>query len=161
MNNYAAYINGLIDLSPFGLEPCPGAEHYFCTPVGAEIFCRPGVDGIHYCTVEGCGGTVFAVSPMNLPGEYVHPVAGSFDDFLRLLMACGDNAAIEQCWQWSREQFLDFLSSQGLPDCAAAAVKELSGQTCLEPMGDPYGYIWNLQEGFDYNRLRFSPDYYE
>ena len=48
---------------------------------------------------------IFAISPSNGVGEFVHPVARNFDDFLRLLLVCDGDAAIEQCWQWSQEQF--------------------------------------------------------
>lgn len=69
---------------------------YFCTPKGAAIIGWAGVDGIHYCFVDGFGETVFAVSPMNV-GDYVHPVARNFEDLLRLLLSCVDMAALEQC----------------------------------------------------------------
>ena len=97
MNTYEAYKNREFDLAAFGLDRCGGDYTYFCTPVGADVFASPGVDGIHYCMIEGFGELIFAISPMNCPGEYVHPVAKSFDDFLRLLLVCDGDAAIEQC----------------------------------------------------------------
>lgn len=74
----------------------------FCTPRRARIIGGAGVDGIHYCFVRGFGEMVFAVSPMNPAPHYVHPLASDFSDFLRLLLACGDSAALEQAWQWIR-----------------------------------------------------------
>ena len=43
---------------------------------------------------------VFAVSPMNSAPDFVHPLSKDFADFLRLLLACGDVAALEQAWMW-------------------------------------------------------------
>ena len=55
MNTYEAYKNKEFDLSAFGLNHCGGDYRYFCTPVGADVFASPGVDGIHYCMIEGFG----------------------------------------------------------------------------------------------------------
>ena len=41
------------------------------------------------------GGMVFSVSPMNSALDFVHPLANDFEDFLRLLLACSDSAALE------------------------------------------------------------------
>ena len=43
---------------------------------------------------------VFAVSSMNAAPDFVHPLAKDFADFLRLLLACGDAAALEQARMW-------------------------------------------------------------
>lgn len=95
------FLKAQIDLEPLGLIMDGPFEAYFCTPKGARIFARSGVDGIHFCFVRGFGETVFAVSPMNGRENCVHPVAKSFRDFLRLLLALHDAAAIEQAWQWN------------------------------------------------------------
>ena len=55
MNTYEAYKNKEINLSAFGLDRCGNDYTYFCTPVGADIFAAPGVDGIHYCMIDGFG----------------------------------------------------------------------------------------------------------
>ena len=161
MNTYEAYKNREFDLAAFGLDRCGGDYTYFCTPVGADVFASPGVDGIHYCMIEGFGELIFAISPMNCPGEYVHPVAKSFDDFLRLLLVCDGDAAIEQCWQWSQEQFDQFMGEQQvLPETKEAAMRlmELTG---LEPAELPYKYIRDLQKSFNYKSIPFSEEYYE
>ena len=98
---------------------------------------------------------------MNCPGEYVHTVARSFDDFLRLLLVCDGDAAIEQCWQWSQEQFDKFMGEQEvLPETKEAAmhIMELTG---LEPAELPYKYIRDLQKSFNYKSIPFSEEYYE
>lgn len=150
-----------LDLSPVGFERASGDYTYFCTPAGAAILGRAGVDGIHYCTVRGLGETVFAVCPMNLPGEYVRPVAKSFEDLLRLLLACGDMAAIDQAGGWDREGFERFLRENRPTPEAEKVLRELRDRLGLAPMEDPFGYIKVLQAGFDYGKIRFSREYYD
>ena len=147
-----------LDCSPIGLGPGPSQGGYFCTPKGLTVLGWEGVDGIHYGRIRGYGDMVFAVSPMNGPGEYVHPVAKNFADFLRLLLSCKDNASLEQCWQWSQEQFDIFLGescSSSEQKEAAAQVAELTG---LEPMERPYTYIRDLQQAFDSGKLAFPEE---
>ena len=116
MNTYEAYKNKAINLSAFGLDRCGNDYTYFCTPVGADIFAAPGVDGIHYCTIKALGEIVFAVEPMGYAGRHAFPVAENFEDFLRLLMACGHEAYIEQAHAWSREQYDNFEKENGIID---------------------------------------------
>lgn len=145
-----------IDFSRLGLERDDGRGGCFCTPVGAEIIGWEGADGIHYCFIEGFGETVFAVNPSALPGEYVHPLARSFEDFLRLLTACG-SAAAEQAHQWDREQFDAFVADNP----PAPEIGALRDQLSLAPMDDPYGYIKEVFTSFDRSKIPFSDEYYE
>lgn len=161
MNTYLAYKNKEFDLTAFGLDRCGNDYTYFCTPVGADIFAAPGVDGIHYCMIEGFGELIFAISPSNGVGEFVHPVARNFDDFLRLLLVCDGDAAIEQCWQWSQEQFDKFMGEQEVLPATKQAAEHLMEQTGLEPMELPYKYIRDLQKSFNYKSIPFSEEYYD
>lgn len=97
MNILNSYIRSKLDLSHIGFQRGEKESGYFCTPVLSRVIGWAGVDGIHFCTTKGFEEMIFAVSPANCPGEYVHPVAKNFEDFLRLLLACNDTAAIEQC----------------------------------------------------------------
>lgn len=45
---------------------------------------------------------------MNSAPDFVHPLANDFEDFLRLLLACSDSAALEQAWMWDKAQFEAF-----------------------------------------------------
>ncbi len=155
---YDRFLRSGIDLAPLGVERGEN-ETYFCTPRGASIIGWEGVDGIHYCFVRGCGETVFAVSPMNAAPDFVHAVARDFSDFLRLLLACGHAAAIEQCWAWSREQFDSYLAGNPPAGDALEAMARIREKLALEPMGDPWGYVHGLQDGFDYGKIKYSdPD---
>ena len=134
MITYEKFLKLGISLVPLGVEARTDNEHYFCTPRGAKVLGWAGVDGIHYCFVRGRGDMVFAVSPMNAPGEYVYPIAGSFEDFLRLLMACGDAAALEQAWQWNEGQFNDFLRENPPTDEQKDTVQAIADATGLAPV---------------------------
>lgn len=131
-----------IDLSALGVEWRDGPE-YWCTPAGAEIFGAAGVDGIHYCTIPGCGEMIYAVNPMNAAGETVHPIARNGADLLRLLLACGDAAALEQAWQWDRAQFERFVA--GVPrDGSTARALDALHSLGFAPMEDPWAYVQSL-----------------
>lgn len=157
MTLYEKYKNLDIDFALIGLAPQPAKSDYFCTPKGAKIIGWAGVDGIHYCFIKGFGEMVFAVSPMNEPGNYVHPLAQNFEDFLRLVLACGE-AALEQAHQWSEDQFNDFLRSDGPSPAQKAVLAQLGSTLGLTPMEQPYGCIRTLQESFDHSAIPFRRD---
>lgn len=149
-----------LDTAWIGLELGAG-QPYFCTPRGADIFARAGVDGIHYCFVEGFGEMVFAVSPMNGPGEYVHPLAGNFTDFLRLVLACGDAGILEQLWGWDRARYETSRRDDPPAPEQQAVLDAMAQGLNLTPMEDPFAYIKEVQEGFDPGRLTFSQEYWD
>ena len=105
MNYLNSYLRSKLDLSHIGLQRGEKKSYYFCTPVLSKVIGWAGVDGIHFCVSKNFGEIVFAVSPMNTPGNFVHPVARNFEDFLRLILACRDTAVIEQCWFMDQEYF--------------------------------------------------------
>lgn len=158
---YQNFLKTGIDLSPLGVEPPGDSIPYFCTPRGARIFGRAGVDGIHYCFIRGFGEMVFAVSPMNPAPEYVHPLAANFSDFLRLLLACGDCGALEQAWQWDAGQFAAFLAANPPTPSQQTLLARLARQTGLSPMEAPWQYLADLRAGFDFGKLRYSEDFYD
>ncbi|MEG2512178.1 MAG: hypothetical protein RSA52_02855 [Acetivibrio sp.] len=95
---YQKFLRKHINLASLCVEQNCDNTAYFCTPKGASIIGWAGVDGIHYCFIRGFGDLVFAVSPSNANPDYVHPLANSFEDFLRLLLACGSADSLEQAW---------------------------------------------------------------
>lgn len=148
-----------IDLAPLGMESRTDAYPYFCTPKGAEIFGWAGVDGIHFCFVRGFGEMVFAVSPMNEAPHFVHPLARDGSDLLRLLLACGDSAALEQAWQWDEEQFASFLAENPPSPEQEALLRQIAERTGLSPMEHPWRYLRELQTTFDYSKIKYTEDY--
>ncbi len=109
MTAYQKFQKLHIDHSAIGMDQNISDANYLCTPIGAEVIGRAGVEGIHYCFIKGFGEMVFAVSPAALPGEYVHPVARSFEDLQRLLLTCGSMDAIEQAYMWDKELFDQYI----------------------------------------------------
>lgn len=136
-------------------------EKYFCTPKGARIIGSAGVDGIHYCFVRGQGEMVFAVSPMNTPGKNVFPIARTFEDLLRLLMACGSMAALEQVHQWDEEQFEEYITENRPNEQILDIFDVLKEKLGIIPMDEPFTYLRRLQDSYNYGELNFSKEYYE
>ncbi len=150
-----------IDTAPLGIELCENENSYFCTPKGAIIIGWAGVDGIHYCFVPGFGEMVFAVSPMNTPENRVHPLAKDFTDFLRLLLTCGNTAALDQVYCWDQSQFDAFLKDNPPSDEQQSVLDTIREKLLLTPMDQPFTYIKELQAVFDYSRIKFTEDYYD
>lgn len=149
-----------IDHGAVGLVQQQENYRYFCTPKDAEIIGWAGVDGIHYCTVPEFGEMIFAVSPMNV-GDYVHPIAANFRDLLRLLLCCGDMAALEQCYAWDEEQFKAFAIDCPITVQQQAVLDALRAEFGLKPMEDPFGYVKALQRDFDLSAIAYTEDYYD
>lgn len=161
MDAYARFLALSIDLTPVGFLVDNNPLPYFCTPKDAVILGRVGVDGIHFCTVPDFGEMVFAVSPMNDIPDLVRPVAKDFTDFLRLLLACGDTAAIEQAWMWSAEQFAAFVADNPPTADGRAVLDTLAEKMQLTPMEDPFAYIRGLQATFDTDQIPYTEEYYD
>lgn len=152
-NKYLKRLHALgYTLAPLGVEFRKDNKPYFCTPKYSNIIGWAGVDGIHFCCIFGYSDAVFAVSPMNAPGEYIHIVAESIGDFISLLLATGDSAALEQAWQWDREQFEAFVR-ESKANAPHEVIDMVGLKLKLRPMRDPYGYIHNLQQNFDYSKI--------
>lgn len=158
---YEKYKKLNIDGSQIGLERGSEIEGYFCTPKGARVI---GWDnGIHYCFIRGYGKMVFAVNPETGADKYVYPLAESFEDFLRLILACGHTAPVEQIIMWTEEQFKEFLTSdynafmQGQQEVLDTITEKLK----LEPMAAPYQYVKQLQAQFDDSKIKFTDEYYD
>lgn len=153
---YRKFLKQHISLAPLGIQPLSDPSPYFCTPKGAVSFGRAGTDGIHYCFIEGFDEMVFAVSPMNTQGNYVHPLAENFSDFLRLLLACKSADALEQAWQWDQTQFDAYIHDIVQDESLTDAMNAITYRMHLTPMRHPLQYLHTLQANFDYSRLVFA-----
>ena len=158
---YQKFLHTGIRLDHLGISANHEDVSYFCTPKGATIIGWAGVDGIHYCFIRGFAEMVFAVSPMNTAPDYVHPLAENFTDFLRLLLACGDAAALEQAWMWDKEQFQTFLKENPTTEEQKKTLAEIAEKMKLTAMEQPWEYIKSLQSSFDYNKIKYTEDYYD
>lgn len=160
MRTYQKFKALPIDHAAIGLEQSDTHVTYYCTPNGAEIIGWAGVDGIHYCTIPEFGEMIFAVSPMNL-GDCVQPIARNFEDLLRLLLCCGDMAALEQCYAWNEEQFKAFLTDYPVTQEQQAVLDVIRKEFDLEPMEGAFAYVKKLQSEFDVSRIPYTEDYYD
>ena len=149
-----------IDLSLLGFDMNGDFELYYCTPKKAQIIASSGIDGIHYCTIPQFGEIIFAVSPMNF-GDCVHPISRSFEDLLRLLLHCGDIAALEQCYAWDEEQYKAFLIDNPITEKQQAVLDEIKNKCGLEPIADSFSYVKELQAEFDLSQIPYTEDYYD
>ena len=161
MDLYEQYIKNKFDLSAFGIERGESRSDYFCTPKGAKIIGWTGVDGIHYCTIKALGEIVFAVEPMGDAGRHAFPVAENFEDFLRLLMACGHEAYIEQAHAWSHEQYDNFAKENPITTIANKQILYLQNEYGLSTIDDPYQYLKTIYDNFDFSTVPYKKDYYE
>lgn len=150
-----------IDLGALGAEGGRNAVRYTCTPKGAKIFGWAGVDGIHFCTIKGFGETIFSVSPMNPGQDCVQPLARDMGDFLRLLLACGDTAALEQAWMWTEAQFEEYLREYPPTEDQRAVMREIEEKCGLTPMEEPWRYLKKVRAETDCSELRFEKEYEE
>ena len=148
-----------IDLSLLGFDMNGDFVLYYCTLKKAQILASSGIDGIHYCTIPQFGDMIFAVSPMNF-GDCVHPIARSFEDLLRLLLHCGDIAALEQCYAWDEEQYKAFLIDCPVTKEQQAVLDEIKSRFGLEPIEDSFAYVKELQAEFDLSQIPYTEDYY-
>lgn len=160
MSLFAEYQRLNLDTASISLEARDTTSGYFCAPVGAIVFGWAGVDGIHYCFVPGFGEMVFAVEPMAEPGRYVHPLASSFEDFLRLILACGDAALPQQFYLLEDAQCQALLRENPPSKKQRAVLTKLQKALHLTPMEHPCRYVKELQASFDYSSLPFSEAYY-
>lgn len=160
MGYYREFVKSGVDLSSFGLNKSNIKSGFFCTPRGAAIIGDGSHGGIHYCFVREFGEKVFAVSPENEPGNYVHIIARNFKDFLRLLLAVGNADTLEAVWHVSREEFDGLVKRP--EEFAKISLRSIG----ITPMEMPYEYVRIVQEEFDIRRIKYQagcplPDYDE
>lgn len=160
---YKKYCSLNIDGSRIGFEHDSG-EKCFCTPQGAEII---GCDnGLQYCFVDGFDETVFCVNPESGCEHYVYPIAKSFCDFLRLMLAVGGANALQQIIWMNKDTFYGFVNSEEevkyrLEPQTAVALNTIKESFALSPMKEPFEYVTKLQSEFDYDKIAFSDEYYD
>ncbi len=141
-------------------ENTRSAERYFCTPIGAKIFARLGVDGVHFCTVAGFGETVFAVNPSNCEGQQVFPVAHDLKGFLELVLTLGGAGLIDQIPLFTKEKIEEeqarFLEQMKDNEAWRRDIERLKNTFGIEKTtASPYELIRELSDSFDYSELKF------
>lgn len=163
MNIYNKFINLDIDTSLIGLEKGDKEGGYFCTPKGAKVIGWEGCDGIHYCFITGFDDAVFAVNPSSCADIYVYPLAYTFKDFLRLILALKSTTSVEQIILWDKRQFEEYMISSDnviLPE-QQEVLNKIQNEHGLCAMENPFEYVKGVQENFAYDSLIFTDEYYD
>lgn len=161
MDLFQKYRELNIDGGPISLASAEIGDPYFCYPVDAEPI---GFEGcILYCFLPQYGGMVFAADPESCADKNVYPLAASFEDFMRLVLACGSANPVEQIVWMSREQFERHLQSEKALQTAEqrALLALLARELDLAPMEEPFAYVKALQADFDDSKVRYSDEYYD
>ena len=133
----------------------------FCYPVNAEPI---GFEGcILYCFLPEYGEMVFACDPESCAEQYVYPLAENFEDFIRLILACGTANPVEQIVWMDKSRFEEHMAEEkaALTEEQKAAAQQLGRELGLPPMEDPFEYVKAVQRDFDGRKIRYSDEYYE
>ena len=161
MTLYEKYKKLNIDTTLIGLEKGSWAGDYFCTPKGATII--GWENSIHYCFIKGYGEMVFAVNPETCVDKYVYPLAENFEEFLRLIVACGSTTAVEQIIGWTKEQFIEFVNSSDnafVPN-QAEVLQKLKEELNVEQRENVYEYVKEIQANLDDSKIEYTEEYYD
>ncbi len=160
MTTYEKYLSLNIDGSLISLERA-GCSDYFCYPTNANAV---GYEGcIMYCFIDGYGETVFACNPESCADICVYPLARDFNDFIKLILACGSANPVEQIIWMNERQFEQHL--QGEKEIRSAEQEKLllflKKELNIAPMQNPFEYVKELQKGFDYGKIQYNDEYYD
>lgn len=156
---YQKFKNSSLDTSDIGLFSGPDDSNSVFTPSGAKILAWNG--DIHFCLVEGFGEMVFAVDPNAPPGDCVHPVAQTLSDFFGLSAVVRNATLIAHCYRWSRSFFNEKAAAVKPTMKMRSVLRALENTYHPTKITDPYGYIYTLQQTFDYGSLPLHPNYFE
>lgn len=158
---YQKFRTSSIDITPLGLITGPEESDSVYTPARSRMVAWAKNLQYHFCQVEGFGSTIFAVDPSAPPGDCVHPVAKSLEDFIGLLVACVDSALIAGAYQLSSCLFQQLRSAVRQDNRTTTVLRALNNNFRPPVIDDPFEYISQLQRGFAYETLPLRADYFE
>lgn len=159
--NYRQFKELNLNSSLISLESTENLYSYWCYPVNAVPI---GLEGsILFCFIEGYGDMVFASNPETCVDTNVYPLAKSFTDFLRLILACGSANPVEQISWMTKEKFDEHVAKE--KEKQTQDHKELLSRIAeefkLTPMENPFSYVKGLQKDFDGSKIEYPEEYYE
>ena len=143
------------------LEQVEDSYSYFCYPTNAKAI---GFEGsIMYCFIEPYKDMVFACNPDTCADVFVYPLARTFADFMRLILACGSTNPIEQIVWVDKDKFAEHLKEEEAIRTAEqkAAISYLEKELGIFPIDNPYDYVKELQSHFDNRGIEYSDEYYD
>ena len=136
------------------LEQVEDIYSYFCYPTNAKAI---GFEGsIMYCFIEPYGEMVFACNPDTCADVFVYPLARTFEDFMRLILACGSTNPIEQIIWMDKDKFEKHLKEEEAirTEEQKATLSYLETELEISPIDNPYDYICNVKlENFDLSHV--------
>jgi hypothetical protein len=134
---------------------------YFCYPINATPI---GFEGcIMYCFIDGCKDMVYASNPESCADQNVYPLAANFEDFMRLILACGSTNPVEQIVWMDNERFEKQLQEENAiqTEQQKELLDLLAHELNLTPMEHPFAYVKELQANFDNSNIKYSNEYYD
>lgn len=143
------------------LESVDNLFPYWCYPTNSKPI---GLEGcILYCFIEGYGDMVFASNPETCVDTNVYPLARSFKDFMRLILACGSANPVEQIGWMNKSKFDEHLANETScrTDEHKAMLEKIASSFDLTPMENPFEYVKELQENFDGSKIEYSDEYHD
>ena len=158
---YETYLSLPIDKGLLCLAHGDITAPYFCYPVNAKPI---GFEGcILYCFLPEYGEMVFACNPESCADQNVYPLAATFKDFIRLILACGTVNPVEQIVWMDKNKFEEHMASEAkiLTNEQKIAVQQLQRELSLLPMENPFEYVKEIQKNFDGSKIQYSDEYYE
>ena len=150
---YEKYMALPIDKGLLCLEYGDIAEPYFCYPVNAKPI---GFEGcILYCFLPEYGEMVFACNPESCVDQNVYPLAANFEDFIRLILACGTANPLEQIVWMDKNKFEEHMANEEkiLTDEQRTAAQQLQRALSLLPIENPFEYVKSIQKDFDGGKI--------
>ena len=94
---------------------------------------------------------------------YVYPLAENFEDFVRLILACGTANPVEQIIWMDKRRFEEHMVSEEktLTDEQKAETQQLQRELGLLPMVKPFEYVKSIQKDFDGSKIQYSDEYFD
>lgn len=150
-----------INSTLISLEWADNYTDYFCYPLNAKAI---GFEGcIMYCFIDGYDDMVFASNPESCADINVYPLAKNFEDFIRLILACGSANPVEQVIWMSKEKFEEHLKSEKalFSEEQRLILRKLKKEFNVLPMENPFEYVKEIQNDFDGSKIQYSDEYYD
>ena len=93
---------------------------------------------------------VFACNPESCADRNIYPLAANFEDFVRLILACGTANPVEQIVWMKKSEFEEHRKNEEkiLTDEQKTALLKLRCELGLLPMENPFEYVKAIQKDF-------------
>ncbi len=158
---FESFKNLNLDTGCIALESTEHIYPYWCYP---KNYVPVGLEGcILYCFIDGYEDIVFASNPESCADSNIYPLARSFEDFMRLIIACGSANPVEQIVWMTKDRFDEHLAAeaQNITQAQKQLIETLKTAFELRPMENPYEYVKAIQKNFDDSLIQYSDEYYD